>query len=80
MVAMMKNMNPEKYGHLTYREIRQRAWWSVMDEFISTYQKSRWSLWLQNAWIEDIRKIMNIVVDPDTWKAKPQSKKPIGSI
>jgi hypothetical protein len=25
MVAMMKNMNPEKYGHLTYREIRQRA-------------------------------------------------------
>lgn len=80
MVAMMKKMDPEKYDNLSYREIKQQAWWSVIDEFRSAYQKSGWSLWLQNAGIEDIRKIMNLVVNPETWKAKSPSGKPKESI
>jgi hypothetical protein len=39
MVAMMKKMNPEKYGNASYNTIKNNAGGSVIDEFKTTYEQ-----------------------------------------
>ena len=59
MIGMMKKMNPEKYGKMSFNQIEKWQWKSVLAQFRETYQTSRWNLWLMNAGKEDIRKILS---------------------